>query len=529
MTVNRTNVVAPQAVYAEFRDRGIHMKINPLTRSGLASADGADLGVTAEEYGRFLVRVFDAWFDDPDPRVTVDPFGQHLARILGDAATHSCFYTLSCHRYFLGVSPTGDLFPCGMFQGEPSFRYGNIHQISPEDVARTVLFGDITAREAAVLEQCSRCAFLDLCYGGCMFHSLKDSQVLAEKDYYCTATACTSSMCCVGYTPTWGGPCGSRHRSGRRWSRDRRRARRHRPSRVSSRAGLETRRTGAAAPAGEGGRLRWSRSSSRSSEFWGLRWGGPEQLARGPGGRGPGAGELRLKTYPPVWQRTAVVSRWPRTDASPRHLERLHRDLREWYYGVGGLYLSANARVRYEELQRVLEAYAGSDSTGTRLPDPIYTDVMQAASAFRTSLTEDLQSRQQRSLLWRSGWAGRTRSQKAAASGDWGRRRAPTTRSATSSRLRTRSCGCRVGSPPEGILIATGIRWPASPDRPRRTNTAAPPAAPPAATSATGSRGGFWLAPDPLVVRVLPRFAMPLIARCLAEVPVDLTQSGGSE
>lgn len=186
VTVNRTNVVAPQAVYAEFRDRGIHMKINPLTRSGLASADGADLGVTAQEYGRFLVRVFDAWFDDPDPRVTVDPFGQHLARILGDAATHSCFYALSCHRYFLGVSPTGDLFPCGMFQGEPSFKYGNIHQISPEDVARTVLFGDITAREVAVLEQCSRCAFLDLCYGGCMFHSLKDSQVLAEKDYYCT-------------------------------------------------------------------------------------------------------------------------------------------------------------------------------------------------------------------------------------------------------------------------------------------------------------------------------------------------------
>jgi uncharacterized protein len=36
-----------------------------------------------------------------------------------------------------------------------------------------------------VLQTCASCAFFDLCYSGCMFHSLKDSKVLAEKDYYC--------------------------------------------------------------------------------------------------------------------------------------------------------------------------------------------------------------------------------------------------------------------------------------------------------------------------------------------------------
>jgi radical SAM protein with 4Fe4S-binding SPASM domain len=35
-----------------------------------------------------------------------------------------------------------------------------------------MLFGDIDAREQKVLEDCSRCAFFDLCYSGCMFHSL---------------------------------------------------------------------------------------------------------------------------------------------------------------------------------------------------------------------------------------------------------------------------------------------------------------------------------------------------------------------
>ena len=186
VTVNRNNVSEPEAVYHEFAGRGIHMKVNPLTRSGLADTPlGEDLGITAEEYGAFLVQLFDAWFDDPGRPISIEPFGQHIARILGDAVSHSCFYTLSCHRFFLGISPDGDLFPCGMFQGEPSFRYGNINEIAPEDVGQTLLFGDIDERERRVLKTCSRCAFFDLCYSGCMFHSLKDSKMVAEKDYYC--------------------------------------------------------------------------------------------------------------------------------------------------------------------------------------------------------------------------------------------------------------------------------------------------------------------------------------------------------
>jgi uncharacterized protein len=186
VTVNRNNVDHPEAVYAEFQLQRIHMKVNPLTRSGLADTPlGADLGISAEEYGRFLVRLFDAWYDHPEPRISIEPFGQHIARIVGEEVAHSCFYTLSCHRFFLGISPDGDLFPCGMFQGEPSFRYGNIHAMRPEDVATTVLYGGIEAREHKVLQDCARCAFFDLCYSGCMFHSLKDSKILDEKDYYC--------------------------------------------------------------------------------------------------------------------------------------------------------------------------------------------------------------------------------------------------------------------------------------------------------------------------------------------------------
>ena len=85
--------------------------------------------------------MFDLWFDDPDTTITIEPFRQHISRILGTPGTvHSCYFTRGCHHYFLGISPDGDLFPCGMFQGEPAFRYGNIAEMKPEEVGATSLF-----------------------------------------------------------------------------------------------------------------------------------------------------------------------------------------------------------------------------------------------------------------------------------------------------------------------------------------------------------------------------------------------------
>ena len=186
VVINKNNVSAPEEVYHAFKAERIHMKLNALTRSGLAdTALGADLAIGPGEWGSFMVRLFDLWYDDPEPTINIEPFRQHIGRMLGVPTTHSCFFTRSCHHFFLGISPDGDLFPCGMFQGEPSFRYGNIFDMAPEDVAETLLFKEIEEREQRVLETCAKCAFYDLCYSGCMFHSLKDSKVLAEKDYYC--------------------------------------------------------------------------------------------------------------------------------------------------------------------------------------------------------------------------------------------------------------------------------------------------------------------------------------------------------
>jgi hypothetical protein len=109
-----------------------------------------------------------------------------------------------------------------------------------------------------------------------------------------------------------------------------------------------------------------------------------------------GVRNQRIATYPGVWNRTGVVSRWPRTDAGREQFLRLHEDLRRWYYAGGGLYLSTRARQRHEHLQLVLEAVVSLDD---KQAAGCYQDVMKAASYFRTALTDDLETRERRSIV----------------------------------------------------------------------------------------------------------------------------------
>src|SRR3954447_14177305 len=67
--------------------------------------------------------------------------------------------------------------------------------------------------------------------------------------------------------------------------------------------------------------------------------------------------EQRLKAYPNIWERTAKFSRWPRNDVTNAELAEFERDLRSWYYRIGGLYMSENARHRYGHVQELVSVY----------------------------------------------------------------------------------------------------------------------------------------------------------------------------
>jgi hypothetical protein len=110
--------------------------------------------------------------------------------------------------------------------------------------------------------------------------------------------------------------------------------------------------------------------------------------------------EQRLKAYPDVWGQTVKFSHWPRDEVTYGELADFERCLRAWYYSVGGLYMSPNARRRYEHVQQLGAASRDGREAGRHVTSDAYEDLMEACSAFRTALSEDLESRRQGSLAY---------------------------------------------------------------------------------------------------------------------------------
>lgn len=108
----------------------------------------------------------------------------------------------------------------------------------------------------------------------------------------------------------------------------------------------------------------------------------------------------RLALYPKLWSTTAAISRWPRVDVTRGSLDELHLALRSWYYAKGGLFLSESARARYGDVQELIDTLLThtGDPADFLVPDE-YTALMQTASALRTALTQDLDTRRRKSFL----------------------------------------------------------------------------------------------------------------------------------
>ena len=176
--VNRSNAEHPVRVYRFLRDAGIQFiqfipiverlenpqspAESPLTRPEQLVSQPS---VRPEQFGRFLVEVFDEWVYHDVGQVFVRDFDQALAAWAGAGAS-LCIYTKHCGRA-TAIEHNGDLYSCDHFV-DPQHKLGNIHQTSVSELAnspRQEQFG--LDKEQKLPEVCRRCRYLFVCNGAC--------------------------------------------------------------------------------------------------------------------------------------------------------------------------------------------------------------------------------------------------------------------------------------------------------------------------------------------------------------------------
>lgn len=181
--LNDRNVKEPDAVYDFLlKNDIIYLQFVPCVEPGGKNTP-APFSITPEDYGEFLVAVFDRWVAD-FPNVSIRDFDDLLLREFGrDPAT--CTVSERCGSYVV-VEHNGDVFACDFFVTS-RWRLGNMLEAPLAEIVRSEKLEEFARGKNDLGETCRACPFLGKCYGGCQKHRVVLGGDSTEPSYFCKA------------------------------------------------------------------------------------------------------------------------------------------------------------------------------------------------------------------------------------------------------------------------------------------------------------------------------------------------------
>ena len=170
--VHAGNAGRPLDVYRFLRDEveASFMQFIPIvereTQEGIQGSQRVtNRSVAAEQYGDFLIAVFDEWVTNDVGEVSVQLFDAMLSVCL-DQPAGLCVFDPVCGRAMV-LEHNGDLYACDHFV-EPRHKLGNILETPLAELAgsgQQTRFG--RAKREALPDRCRECEVLPFCNGGC--------------------------------------------------------------------------------------------------------------------------------------------------------------------------------------------------------------------------------------------------------------------------------------------------------------------------------------------------------------------------
>ncbi|ORM72134.1 anaerobic sulfatase maturase [Pantoea rwandensis] len=202
VTVNRTNARFPLEVYRFLtRELGAtYIQFNPCVepvdfkqtapqfwqddtipvmgsrraRPGDLDSIVTDWSVDPDDWGRFLIAIFEEWVNNDLGRVQVNLFETAVAQTMGMPA-QICVTSEFCGKG-LAIEKNGDVFSCDHYV-YPEYRLGNVESTKLAHMAfseRQKAFG--LGKRETLPAACKTCPYLKLCYGECPKNRIVRSQ-----------------------------------------------------------------------------------------------------------------------------------------------------------------------------------------------------------------------------------------------------------------------------------------------------------------------------------------------------------------
>ena len=179
------NVAEPERLYEFFVSRELRfLQFIPCIEPDATGRRPADFSVTPEQYADFLKRMFDCWYHDGCPEVSIRNFDEWLTVYVGRPA-QTCMFRPTCGDYVV-VEHNGDVYACD-FQVEPEWHYGNLMEQPLSAIVDSPTAQRFVAQKPNLSVTCRQCRWKRLCHGGCVRHRTVLGGPASQPSYFCKA------------------------------------------------------------------------------------------------------------------------------------------------------------------------------------------------------------------------------------------------------------------------------------------------------------------------------------------------------
>jgi uncharacterized protein len=203
--LNNINADHPDRVFDFLIENGVRfLQFIPCVELDPATNKVTDFSITPAQYGEFLCRIFDRWFDFGPTRLgearrsptklSIRDFDSILSYYVTGKHT-ICTFDKQCSQYIV-IEHTGDAFTCDFFV-EPKWRLGNIFETPIQKLATDSKKRAFARAKQNLCNKCLVCRHLAVCRGGCMKDRVmldagylildenRESRIEVRESYFC--------------------------------------------------------------------------------------------------------------------------------------------------------------------------------------------------------------------------------------------------------------------------------------------------------------------------------------------------------
>jgi uncharacterized protein len=181
--VNDINVKEPEAVWKFLKKNDFaFLQFVPCVEPG-GKGKPATFSISPEDYGEFLVAMFDLWVGD-FPDTSVRDFDDLLSREVG-MTPGTCTVSERCGSYVV-IEHNGDVFACDFFVTS-KWRLGNILETPLAEIVETGQLEEFAQLKSKHGPVCAKCPHLPWCHGGCQKHRIVLGGEITDPSYFCKA------------------------------------------------------------------------------------------------------------------------------------------------------------------------------------------------------------------------------------------------------------------------------------------------------------------------------------------------------